>query len=74
MMDIQRMPKDVTEHRCCVTEYISMKICWIFPLFVKICFKNVQSPMTCLCNDIISLFEFILQHFMADIHIVWKRS
>ena len=29
MMDLQRMPKDVTERRC-----------WSFPLFGKVCFKN----------------------------------
>ena len=51
MMDLQRMAKDVMEHRCCVAELISMKICWLFPFFVKICFKNVQSPMTSLCNN-----------------------
>ena len=74
MMDLQGMPKDVTEHRCCVMEYISMKICWSFPLFLKICFKNVQSPMTSLCNNLILLFEFILKRFMANIHIVLKSS
>ena len=72
MKDLQRMPKDVMEHRYCVTEQMSMKICRLFPLFVKICFINVQSPMTCLCNNLILLFEFILHRFMADIHIVWK--
>ena len=51
-----------------------MKICWLFPLFVKICFKNVQSPMTSLSNNLILLFEFILQRFMANIHIVWKSA
>ena len=51
-----------------------MKICWLFPLFAKICFKNVQSPMNSLCNDLILLFEFILHRFMANIHIVWKSS
>ena len=71
MMDLQRMPKHVMEHRYCVTKHISMKICRLFPLFVKIKFKNVQSPMTSLFNNIILLFEFILQCFMADIHIVW---
>ena len=74
MMNLQRMPKDVTEHRYCVTEHISMKICRLFSLFVKICFENVQSPMTSLCNNLILLFEFILQRFVADIHIVWKSS
>ena len=29
--------------------------------------------MTSLCNDIILLFEFILQRFMADSQIVWKK-
>ena len=62
------MPKDVTEHRC-VMEHISMKICWLFPHFVKICFKNVQSPITSLCNNLILLFEIILQRFMANIHV-----
>ena len=28
--------------------------------------------MTSLCNNWILLFEFILQLFMANIHIVWK--
>ena len=51
-----------------------MKICRLFPLFVKICFKNVQSPMTSFCNNLILLFELILQRFMADIHIVWNSS
>ena len=68
------MPKDVMEHRCCVTEHISMKICWLFPFSVKICFKNVQSSMTSLYNNWILLFEFILQRLMADIHIVWKSA
>ena len=70
------MPKDVTEHRCCVMEHISIKICWLFPRFVKICFKNVQSSMTSLCNNLIILhvFEIILQRFMVNIHIVWKSS
>ena len=35
-----------------------MKICWLFPLFVKICLKNVQSSMTSLCSNLILLFEF----------------
>ena len=51
-----------------------MKICRLFPLFVELCFKNVQSPMTSLGNNVILLFELILQRFMADIHIVWKSS
>ena len=51
-----------------------MIICWLFLLFAKICFKNVQSPMTSLCSNLILLFEFILQPFMANIHIVWKSS
>ena len=72
MMDLQRMPKDVTEYRYCVTGYISLKICWLFPLFVKICFKmfNPQWP----AYAITLLFEFFLQRFMADTHIVRKRS
>ena len=72
MMDLQRMPKYVTEGIYCVTEHIIMKICRLFLLFVKICFKKVQSPKTSLCNYLILLFEFILQRFMTDIHIVWK--
>ena len=68
------MPKDVTEHIYCVMEHLSKKICWFFPLFVKICFKNVQSPMASLFNNLILLFEFILQHFMANIQIVRKSS
>ena len=40
--------------------------------FVKICSKIVQSPMTSLCNNLILLFEFVLQRFMANIHIVLK--
>ena len=68
------MPKDVMEHSYCVTEHMSMKIGRLFPLFVIICFINVQSPMTSLCNNLILLFEFILHHFMADIRIVWKGS
>ena len=74
MIDLQRMSKDVIEHRYCVTEHISMKICRLFPLFIKISFKNVQSPMTSFCNNIILLVEFILQRFIVDIHIVWKSS
>ena len=69
MIDLQRMPKDLMEHRYCVTEHMSRKICRLFPLFVKICFINVQSPMTSLCNNLILLFEFILHCFMADIFI-----
>ena len=68
------MPKDVMEHRHCVTEIISMKICRVFPLFIKIQFKNVQSQMTSVCNNIILLVEFILQRSMPDIHVVLKRS
>ena len=51
-----------------------MKICstWLFPLFIRICFENVQSPMASLCNNLILLFEFILQRSMADIRIVLK--
>ena len=45
-----------------------MKICWLFLLFVKICCKNVQSPMTSLCNNLTLLFEFILHRFKANIH------
>ena len=74
MMGLQRMPKYVMEHRYWVMEHTSMKLCRLFPLFDKIYFKNVQSPMTSICNNIILLFEFILQRFMADIHIVWKSS
>ena len=74
MMNLQRMPKDFTELRYCVTEHIDMKICRLFPLFVKICLKNVQSPMTSLCNNFIVLFVFILQRLMTDIYIVWKSS
>ena len=70
MIDLQRMPKDVMEHRCCVMEYLSMKVCWLFPHFVK----NVQSPMTSLCNNLILLFKFILQRCMANIHTVKKSS
>ena len=51
-----------------------MKICWLFSFFAKICFKNVHSPMTSLCNSLILLFEFILQCFTANVHIVWKSS
>ena len=60
MMDLQRMPKDVTEYRYCVTGYISLKICWLFPLFVKICFKmfNPQWPA----------------YAITDTHIVRKSS
>ena len=36
MMALQRMPKDVIEHRYCVTEHIPMKICRLFPILVKI--------------------------------------
>ena len=68
------MPKDVTEYRNCVTEHASMKICFLFTLFIKICFKNVQSLMASLCNNLILLFEFIFQRFMADIRIVRKSS
>ena len=68
------MPKDVMEHRYCVTEHMSMKNCRLFTLFVKICFINVQSSMTSLCNNLILLFQCILHRFMADIHIVWKGS
>ena len=35
MMGLQRMPKDVMEHKYCVTEHMSMKICRVLPLFVK---------------------------------------
>ena len=54
------MPKDVTEYRYCVTGYISLKICWLFPLFVKICFKmfNPQWPA----------------YAITDTHIVRKSS
>ena len=51
-----------------------MKICWLFPLFVKICLKNVQSSMTSLCNNLILLFEYILVRFIANIRIVRKSS
>ena len=51
-----------------------MKICRLFPRFAKICLKNVQSPMTSLCNNLILLFGLILQRFMANIHIVLKSS
>ena len=51
-----------------------MKICWLFPLFVKKCYENVQSSMTSLCNNLILLFDFILLRFIANIHIVWKSS
>ena len=64
MMELQRMPKDVTEHRHCVKEHISMKVCWLFPLSVTICFKNVQSPMASLCNNLTLLFEFTLHRVM----------
>ena len=74
MMDLQRMSKEFMEHKYCATEHISMKICRLFPLIVKILFKNVQSPMTGLCNNIILLFEFILQCLVDDIHFVWKSS
>ena len=74
MMYLQRMSKDVMEHRYCVTEHMSMKICRLFPLFVGICFIYVQSPITSLCNNFIILFVFILHRFRADIHIVWKGS
>ena len=63
----QRMPKNAMKHRYCVTEHIYVKICRLFPLFVKIEFKNLQLPMTSLCNNVILLFEIILQRFMADI-------
>ena len=43
-----------------------MTICWLFPLFVKIYFQNVQSPMTSLCNNLVLLFEFILQRFFGS--------
>ena len=49
------------EHRYCVMDLISIKICRLFPVFAKICFKNVQSPMTSLCNKLVLLFEFILK-------------
>ena len=62
MMELQRRPKDVPEHRYCVTKPIAMKVC-------RLCFRNVQSPMTSLCNKLILLFEFILKCFMAYIHI-----
>ena len=68
-MDLQRRHKDVMEHRYCVTELISMKIGRLFSLFVRISLKDVQSPMTSLCNKLILLFEFILQCFMSDLHI-----
>ena len=58
-MGLQRMLKDVMEHRYYVTEHMSMEICRLFPLFVKMCFKNVQSPMTSLRKNLILLFEFI---------------
>ena len=61
MIDLQRMSKYVMEHRYWITEHMSMKICRSFPLFVKMCFKNVQSPMTSLYKNLILLFEFILQ-------------
>ena len=35
MMDLQRMPKHVIEHRYCVTEHISMKICSYFHYLLK---------------------------------------
>ena len=73
MMNLQRMPKDVMEQRYCVTEHMAMKICRFFPLFVNMCLKNVQSPLTNLCKNLILLFEFILQCFMADIYIAWKK-
>ena len=74
MIDLQRMHKDVMQHRYCVRGNMSMKICRLVALFVIICFINVQSPMTSLCNNLLLLFEFILHRFMADIHIVWKGS
>ena len=57
----------------CYGTYI-YEIMLVISIFVKICFKNVQSSMTSLCNNCILLVEFILQCFMANIHIVWKRS
>ena len=75
MMDLQRSPEDVTDHRYGVTELISTKIIRLFPLFVRICSKmsNHQRPVF-FCNQLILLFEFTLQCFMSDIHIVWKSS
>ena len=68
------MPKDIVEHSYCVTEHIFMKICRLLPLFFKKQFENFQSSMPSLCNNITLLFEFILQSFMTDIHLVWKSS
>ena len=74
MMALQRMPKYVIEHRYCVTEHIPIKYVGYFQYLLKYNLKNVRSPITSLCNNIILLFEFILQRFMDDIHIVWKSS
>ena len=58
----------------CYGIYIYENLLLLFSIFVKMCFKNIQSPTTSLCNNLILLFEFILQRFMTNIHIVWKSS
>ena len=40
MIDLQRMPKHVMEHRYCVTEHISIEICRLFPLFQNCSITN----------------------------------
>ena len=35
MMDLQRMPKDVMEHRYCIMEHISMKSVGYFHCLLK---------------------------------------
>ena len=57
-MDLQSRPKDVMEHRYCVTELKSMKSCTLFSVFVEINFKNVKSLMKTLCNYFKLLFDF----------------
>ena len=59
--------------------YGTLKLCYgtyIYEnlLVISIFFKNVQSSMTSLFNNLILLFEFIFLRFIANIHIVWKSS
>ena len=74
MMDLQKGLKILRNIVFVLRNLYLRKSAVFFPLYVRIYFNNVQSLMASLCNKLILLFEFILQCFMADIHIVWNRT
>ena len=50
-----------------------MKISWLFPILLRSAIKcSIANDQ--FVHNLILLFEFILQRFMASFHIVWKSS